>query len=48
VPVAYLCLGYVDAFSAEPDLERFGWERRRPLEEVLSIDSWSIASERQS
>jgi 5,6-dimethylbenzimidazole synthase len=48
VPVAYLCIGYVDAFSAEPDLERFGWERRCPLDEVLSIDSWSIASERQS
>ena len=39
-PVAYLCLGFVDSFSAEPDLERFGWEQRRPLEEFLSFDTW--------
>ena len=26
--VAYLCLGYVEGFASEPDLERFGWEKR--------------------
>jgi len=45
-PVAYLCLGYVDAFAAEPDLERVGWEKRTPLKSVLSFDrydsSWDV------
>lgn len=39
-PVAYLCLGYVDAFSSEPDLERSGWEKRTPLKSVLSFDQY--------
>lgn len=33
--VAYLCAGYVSEFAERPDLERFGWESRRELEEVL-------------
>ena len=40
-PVAYLCLGYVDAFSIEPDLERSGWEKRTPLRSVLSFDRYN-------
>jgi 5,6-dimethylbenzimidazole synthase len=39
-PVAYLCLGYVNAFSKEPDLERDGWEKRTPLKSVLSLDQY--------
>jgi 5,6-dimethylbenzimidazole synthase len=39
-PVAYLCLGYVEAFAAEPDLERVGWEKRTPLKSVLSLDRY--------
>lgn len=39
-PVAYLCLGYVDAFAAEPDLERSGWEKRTPLKSVVSFDRY--------
>jgi 5,6-dimethylbenzimidazole synthase len=39
--VAYLCLGYVDAFADTPDLERFGWEKRAPLESVLSFDRYA-------
>jgi 5,6-dimethylbenzimidazole synthase len=39
-PVAYLCLGYVQAFAAEPDLERTGWEKRTPLESVLAFDRY--------
>jgi 5,6-dimethylbenzimidazole synthase len=39
-PVAYLCLGYVNAFSTEPDLERSGWEKRAPLKSVLSLDQY--------
>jgi len=38
VPVAYLCLGYVNHFAAEPDLERVGWEHRIPLEQVLGFE----------
>jgi 5,6-dimethylbenzimidazole synthase len=45
-PVAYLCLGYVEAFATEPDLERAGWEERRPLTSVLAFDrydsSWDV------
>jgi 5,6-dimethylbenzimidazole synthase len=33
--VAYLCIGYVAEFAERPDLERFGWESRRGLEEAL-------------
>jgi 5,6-dimethylbenzimidazole synthase len=40
VPVAYLCLGYVDHFSAEPDLERAGWEHRTPLDHVLGFEQY--------
>lgn len=40
VPVAYLCLGYVDRFAIEPDLEHFGWETRMPLEEAVSYDMY--------
>ena len=34
-PVAYLCLGYVEAFATSPELERHGWESRVPLASVL-------------
>ena len=40
VAVAYLCLGYVDHFAAEPDLERAGWERRIPLDQVLAFERY--------
>jgi 5,6-dimethylbenzimidazole synthase len=40
VPVAYLCLGYVDSFGTEPELERKGWEKRVPLEGVVSYDRY--------
>jgi 5,6-dimethylbenzimidazole synthase len=39
--VAYLCLGYVEGFASEPDLERFGWERRVDLKTVVSFDRYS-------
>jgi 5,6-dimethylbenzimidazole synthase len=39
--VAYLCLGYVDGFASEPDLERFGWETRVDLKTVVSYDRYS-------
>lgn len=43
--VAYLCLGYVNDFASEPDLERFGWEKRVALNAVVSYDRYSEADE---
>jgi 5,6-dimethylbenzimidazole synthase len=40
VPVAYLCLGFVDSFATRPELERSGWEHRRPLASVVSTDRY--------
>lgn len=40
LPVAYLCLGYVDGFAEQPDLERFGWETRVALESVVFEDRY--------
>jgi len=39
-PVAYLCLGFVETFSSEPDLERAGWQGRTPLRSVLALDRY--------
>jgi 5,6-dimethylbenzimidazole synthase len=41
IPVAYLCLGYVNHFGTTPELERQGWEKRIPLEAVLSFDTYT-------
>ena len=40
VMVAYLCLGYVDAFEPRPELERVGWEQRVPLAEVVRLEHY--------
>ena len=40
LPVAYLCLGFVDTFATEPDLERAGWEKRIPLAAAVSYDRY--------
>ena len=45
--VAYLCLGYVEAFAGVPDLERSGWEKRTPLERVLSFDRYDSDWDKQ-
>jgi 5,6-dimethylbenzimidazole synthase len=41
VPVAYLCLGHVDHFPPEPELQSAGWLPRLPLEKVLRSESWN-------
>jgi len=41
LPVAYLCLGYVDKFASEPELEICGWERRVPLDTAVCYDVYS-------
>ena len=40
VPVAYLCLGHVEEFPPEPELQTAGWLPRLPLEEVLRYETW--------
>jgi 5,6-dimethylbenzimidazole synthase len=41
VPVAYLCIGFVNAFENAPELERLRWEHRRPLASVVFRDTYS-------
>lgn len=36
--IAYLCLGYVESFSAVPDLERDGWEHREEITSFVNVD----------
>ncbi|EST39614.1 hypothetical protein N566_00955, partial [Streptomycetaceae bacterium MP113-05] len=38
--VAYLCIGYVDEFPAEPELMQAGWSKRRPLSWVVHEESY--------
>lgn len=33
--IGYFCLGYPEAEHAEPELERAGWEQRRPPDDVI-------------
>jgi 5,6-dimethylbenzimidazole synthase len=40
VPVAYLCLGYVERFPEEPELQSAGWRRRLPLARLVHLDRW--------
>ena len=40
VPIAYLCLGYVDEFSEKPDLEKAGWLPRLDLKDVVFFEKW--------
>ena len=35
IPVAYLCVGYPREFTPEPMLERVGWRKRLPLNELV-------------
>ena len=39
-PVAYLCLGYPEAFLSVPELERAGWASRLPLAQLIFSDRW--------
>jgi len=34
-PIAWLCIGPVTKLQDTPDLERFGWRHKRPLEEAI-------------
>ena len=39
-PIAYLCLGYTIGFEPKPELEKVGWLKRMPLEEVVCRETW--------
>lgn len=45
VPIAYLCLGYVTEFSAEPELETRGWEKRAPLAGLIHFERYGVTDE---
>ncbi|MBH0181998.1 MAG: 5,6-dimethylbenzimidazole synthase [Nitrospira sp.] len=38
--LAYLCLGYVSDFATQPDLERAGWRKRIPVDNLIHYESW--------
>jgi 5,6-dimethylbenzimidazole synthase len=39
-PVAWLCLGPVKELADTPDLEKHGWRKRMPLDEVLHYEAY--------
>ena len=41
VPVAYLCLGYVDDFAEKPDLQTAGWLPKLELKDVVYFEKWN-------
>ena len=41
IPVAYLCLGYVENFAEKPDLETAGWLSRLELSDVVFYETWN-------
>jgi 5,6-dimethylbenzimidazole synthase len=47
-PVAWLCLGQVARLPDVPDLERFGWRHRSPLESVLHLDRYGSQAAEKS
>lgn len=44
IPVAYLCLGYVDRFSPRPELEIAGWQARLKIHDLIFRDQWGQKS----
>ena len=45
IPVAYLCVGFVDAFPEQPLLETAEWAARMPPRSLLHFDSWDGRTE---
>jgi 5,6-dimethylbenzimidazole synthase len=43
VPIAYLCVGYVDHFLATPELANKGWRQRLPLADLIYTNQWGQA-----
>ena len=44
VPVAYLCMGYVNELYASPELELRGWRQRLPIDELIYSETWGSQS----
>lgn len=42
--IAYLCLGYVDAFYDQPELETLGWEARKAAGQVILQECYPKAT----
>ena len=40
VPIAYLCVGYTDAFAPEPELKTAGWLPQVPFTELIYHERW--------
>jgi nicotinate-nucleotide--dimethylbenzimidazole phosphoribosyltransferase len=40
VPIAYLCVGYVEEFDPAPELQLRGWAQRRPLAWAIHKERW--------
>ncbi|MBM6549618.1 5,6-dimethylbenzimidazole synthase [Marinomonas ostreistagni] len=38
--IGYFCIGYVEQFQTTPDLERHGWQDRRPLQDAIHYEAW--------
>ena len=38
--VGYLCLGYVDRFEEQPELEELGWSSRKKLDALVQYETW--------
>jgi len=45
LPVAYLCVGYPEEFLDRPMLEKVGWAKRIPVEELIFHDYWGNQAE---
>ncbi len=45
IPVAYLCVGYVETFPDRPVLESAEWASRMPPRTLLHFDSWEVKTE---
>jgi 5,6-dimethylbenzimidazole synthase len=45
IPVAYLCVGYVEEFPDQPVLESAEWAARMPARALLHFDSWNGKTE---
>ncbi len=48
VPIAYLCVGYVSEFPANPELESVGWESRESLMRLIHFDRWDRRDEQRA
>jgi 5,6-dimethylbenzimidazole synthase len=43
--VAYLCIGYVDGFFTQPELELLQWEKRKLKESIVFYDSYQSSAD---